>query len=111
MKMLPGMNSRKAAQLMKKMGVQQQEIEATEVIIKLVDKEIIITNPQVLKINMMGQETFQVSGRVSEQAKSEISDEDVRTVMEQAKVSEEKARATLKKSNGDLAEAIMSLQG
>jgi len=41
--MFPGMNSRKAAQMMKKMGIQQVEISATEVIIKTPEKEIIIT--------------------------------------------------------------------
>ena len=42
--MFPGMNPRKVQQMMKKMGMQQQDIEAVEVIIKTQDKEIIITN-------------------------------------------------------------------
>ena len=39
-------------QAMMRMGISQQEIEATEVIIKTEDKEIVILNPQVLKMNM-----------------------------------------------------------
>ena len=37
-------------------------------------------------------------------------EEDVKTVMEQAKASKEKAVKALEKSNGDLAEAILSLK-
>ena len=50
--------------MMKKMGISQQEIDATEVIIKTPEKEIVITNPQVSKVNMMGQQTFQVVGEI-----------------------------------------------
>jgi nascent polypeptide-associated complex subunit alpha len=112
--MFPGMNPRKMAQVMKRMGIQQVEIPATEVIIKTEDKEIIITEPSVSKVNMMGQETFQVSGQVNERERKteeiEISEDDVKTVMEQANVSEEKAREALESSGGDLAKAIMDLQ-
>ena len=40
-KMLPGMNPRKMQQMMKKMGIAQQEVDATEVIIKTAEKEIV----------------------------------------------------------------------
>ena len=112
--MFPGMNPRKMQQMMKRMGIAQQEIDAKEVIIKCEDKEIVITNPQVSKVNMMGQETFQVSGTINEREISkepEISEDDVKTVMEQAKVDEEKAKQALEKANGDIAKAIMDLQG
>jgi len=111
--MFPGMNSRQAKQMMKKMGIQQQEIDAKQVIIKTEDKELIINNPQVSKVNMMGQETFQVVGNVEEKSLSsepEISEEDVKTVMEQANVDEEKAKETIKKNNGDLAASILELK-
>lgn len=111
--MLPGMNSRQAQAMMRKMGIQQVEIPANEVIIKTDDKEIVITNPQVSKVNMMGQETFQVTGNIEERAVSselEINQEDVKTVMEQAGVSEEKARESIEKNEGDLAKTIMELK-
>ena len=57
---MPGMDPRLVKQAMKKLGVKQEEIEASEVVIKCSDKNIIIRNPEVLKVNMMGQETFQV---------------------------------------------------
>ena len=77
------------------------------------DKELVIKNPQVSKVNMMGQETFQISGEVEERELSttpDISQEDVKTVMEQAHVSEQEARKAIEDANGDLAEAIITLQ-
>jgi len=111
--MFPGMNPRKVQQMMKKMGMQQQDIDAVEVIIKTEDKEIIISNPSVAKVNMMGQETFQISGNIEERATSsepEINDDDIKTVAEQASVSEEDAKKALEESSGDLAAAILSLK-
>lgn len=101
-------------QMMRKMGIQQAEIDATEVIIKTHDKDIIISNPQVSKVNVMGQETFQIVGNVSERALSsepEISEEDIKTVAEQAGVSEEAAKKAILKHKGDLASAILELKG
>ena len=51
------MNMRKAAQMMKRMGIQQVEIPANQVIIRCDNKEIIIHNPQVSNVNLMGQQT------------------------------------------------------
>ena len=53
-------------QMMKKMGIQQVDIPAQEVIIRTEDKEIVIRHPQVAKVNMMGQETYQVVGEAEE---------------------------------------------
>ncbi|MBW2964848.1 nascent polypeptide-associated complex protein [Candidatus Woesearchaeota archaeon] len=111
--MLPGMNPRKMAQMMKRMGIQQVEIDATEVIIRTPDKELVITNPQVSKVNMMGQETLQIVGDIHEReltTEAEISEDDVKTVMDQAGVSKEEAKAAIEENNGDLAAAIMSFQ-
>lgn len=90
------------------MGIKQEEIRAKEVIIKGEDTDLIIRDPQVMKINMMGQEILQVSGSIEEL--NSIKEEDIATVAEQAKVSKEKARKALEKSKGDLAEAILSLK-
>ena len=109
--MLPGMNQRKAAQMMKRMGIQQQEIDAKEVIIKCEDKEIVIMNPQVAKVNMMGQETYQIMGHAQERSvetSAEINEEDIKTVMEQANVGEKEAKEAIEENHGDLAAAILS---
>jgi len=110
--MMPGMNPRMMKHAMKRLGIQQVEIPAIEVIIKTEDKDIIITNPQVSKVNMMGQETFQVVGDITEREREvEISEDDVKTVAEQSGVDESKAREVIKKHNGDLAAAIIELKG
>ena len=108
--MLPGMNARKMNKMMQRMGVQQQDIDAEQVIIKCKDKEIIINNPQVAKINLMGQQTIQIVGDIEERSLEKFNEDDVKTVMEQAEVNEDEAREALEKSNGDLAEAILSLK-
>jgi len=106
------MNPRKMQQMMRQMGIKQEEIDAQEVIIKTADKEIIISNPSVQKVNAMGQETFQISGEITERGLSsapEISEEDIKTVMEQANVDEDTAKDALTETEGDLAQAIMDL--
>jgi len=111
--MIPGMNPRKMEKMMKRMGIQQTEIEATEVIIKTPEKNIIITEPNVSKVNMMGQETFQVVGNIEEKPVStepEINEEDVKTVIEQTNVSKEEAEKAIKEEKGDLAAAILKLK-
>ena len=111
--MIPGLNPRKMQQMMKQLGIQQVDIPATEVIIRTEDKEIIISNPSVAKVNMMGQETFQISGVIREEKISsapEISEDDIRTVMEQAGVDKKTAKKALEDANGDLAEAIIDLK-
>jgi len=111
--MIPGINKRQAAQMMRRMGIQQEEIDATEVIIKTPEKELIISNPQVAKVNLMGQETFQIIGEVTERALSsepDINEEDIKTVMEQAQASEEEAKEAIKNAHGDLAQAILDLK-
>lgn len=110
---MPGMNPRKMQQAMKRLGIKQEEVDATEVIIKTPEKEIVVTNPSVAKVNMMGQETFQVAGNITERALStepNINEDDVKTVMEQADCSKEEAEKAIKQAKGDLAEAIMKLK-
>jgi nascent polypeptide-associated complex subunit alpha len=111
--MFPGMNSKKVAQMMKKMGIQQVEIHANEVIIRTDEKEIVITEPQISKVNMMGKDTFQIMGNISERELSsepEIISDDIKTVMEQADVSEDEAKKAISDSKGDLAKAILILK-
>lgn len=114
--MMPGMqmNSKQMKQAMKKMGMQQEQLDAQQVIIRFADKDFIIDNPDVAKIDMMGQETYQVAGgEVSEEKRDtsvSINEEDVSTVQEQAGVDADKARQALADSGGDIAQAIMTLQ-
>jgi nascent polypeptide-associated complex subunit alpha len=112
--MLPGMNPRQMQQAMKKLGMQQEEVDAIAVIIRTKSEDIIIRNPSVQKVLMMGQASYQVSGqeehRIIEE-EPDISEEDIKTVMEQAKVSREKAESALRENKGDLAAAILAIKG
>jgi nascent polypeptide-associated complex subunit alpha len=113
--MMPNMNPKQMQQMMKKMGIQQEDIDAQEVIIKCSDKIIRIINPSVQKVNMMGQKNYQISGQesieplVSEDSDPEYTDEDIDTVAEQASVSKEDAQQALEDTNGNIAEAILLL--
>lgn len=112
--MLPGVNPRQMKQMMKQMGIQQQEIDdALRVEIICAERRIVIEPCQVSKVNMMGQNTWQVVGEAVEEsldATVDISEEDVQTVMEQTGATEERARAAIESAGGDLAAAILSLQ-
>jgi len=111
--MIPGMNPRQMKQAMKRMGIQQEEIDAKEVIIKLEEQEIVISNPQVSKVNMMGQDTYQIVGEEEIRdldSTPEISEDDVKTVMDQTGASEAEAKAAIEECKGDLAEAILKLK-
>ena len=106
--MFPGVNPKQLQQAMKKLGVKQEEIEASEVIIRCKGKNILIKNPNVVKVDMMGQESFQISGTTEEE--HSINEDDVNTVAEQANTTKEEARKALEEAQGDLAAAILSLQ-
>jgi nascent polypeptide-associated complex subunit alpha len=109
--MLPGLNPRDLQKAMKKMGIKQEEIPAEEVIIKCPDKDIIVKNPNVVRVNAMGQDSLQITGEIIEQeAEASISEEDIKTVAQQANVSEDKAKAALESNDNDLAKAILELQ-
>ncbi|HIH32567.1 TPA: nascent polypeptide-associated complex protein [Candidatus Woesearchaeota archaeon] len=107
--MIPNINPRQMDQMMKKMGIKQIDIDAEEVIIKCKDKKIIISNPSVQKVDMMGQKSFQISGEESEEELEEHSEDDIQTVINQANCTEEEAKQALKDTEGNIAEAILLL--
>ena len=124
--MFPGIDPKKMQAMMKQMGMAQTEIDANRVIIECDDKNIIIDNPSVVKINMQGQENFQISGDISEQeaeseegvtegaeplaeqSEEDTSNEDIQTLIEKANCTEEQAKEALEKADGDLTEAMLS---
>lgn len=112
--MFPGMNmnSKQMQQAMKKMGVEQEDIDATRVVISMPEHDLVFNNPQVSQVNMMGQETFQLVGDfdvVPRETTPDITLEDIQTIVEQTGVSNQEAKEALEKSKGDLAQAIMML--
>lgn len=107
--MFPKVNPRQMKRMMRQMGMEMEELDAKEVIIRLADKEIVISNPQVSIVKARGQKTYQIIGE--EKTVQQIPEEDVKLVAEQAGVSEEEALKTLQQTGGDLAEAILKLKG
>tara|TARA_Y100000310_G_C20153657_1_gene565923 strand:+ start:219 stop:563 length:345 start_codon:yes stop_codon:yes gene_type:complete len=110
--MLPGMNPRQMQKMMKQMGIQQVEIPAVQVIIKTQDTELVFAAPQVSKVNMMGQETYQIVGTPEKRAISSaptISEDDIQTVMDQTGKDHDTSAKAISEAEGDLAKAIMDL--
>ena len=102
-------NPKQIEKAMKRMGIQSVDVPADEVVIKSREKDIIIKNPQVTKVNAMGQDTFQITGDIEERKGEWFSSEDVETVMGQTGSSEKEASDALRET-GDLADAIMKLK-
>ncbi|MBU0959342.1 MAG: nascent polypeptide-associated complex protein [Nanoarchaeota archaeon] len=108
--MFGGIDPKKMQGMMKKMGISQDEIPASKVIIEKEDGGKIIIQPTaVTKITMQGQESFQIAGNIKEEtAEVNISEEDIKAVVEKTNCTEEEAKAALEET-GDLADAIMKL--
>lgn len=111
--MIPGMGKidpKKMQQMMKQLGINQEEIEAEKVIIDKIDgSKIIIENPSVQRIKMQGQESWQITGESREEAEAEIKEDDVKLVMEKTGKNEKEVRKILEEVEGDIAEAIVRL--
>ncbi|MFW6025111.1 MAG: nascent polypeptide-associated complex protein [Candidatus Woesearchaeota archaeon] len=106
------MNPRNMKKMMKRMGIQPNEIDAKEVRIILNNgKEILITNTNVMKVNMMGQETYQITGdsqEIESEPEEMFDDEDIEMIMDQTGCSKEEAQEALEETE-DIAEAIVKL--
>jgi nascent polypeptide-associated complex subunit alpha len=104
------LNPKQMEKMAKQLGMKMEQIDAEQVIIKLqAGGEIVIDNPQVSKINVMGQDTFQITGDITEKDEEESDEDDVEIVAEKAGVSQDEARRVLDETN-DIAEAILKLK-
>ena len=121
--MIPGgrVNPRQMRQAMKRMGIEQEELNGVEeVIIRTADKEYVIRGAAGTALTAQGQRIWQVIGepivrdrpdakKEAPAAASTIPEEDVQLVAEKAGVSEEEARKALEECGGEPAEAIIRL--
>lgn len=105
---LGGMNPGKMKAMMKQLGINQEEIEADRVIIEKSEGRIVIDKPNVQKVTMQGQVSWQITGE-SREEEIGIKESDVLLVMEKTGKSKEKAIKALQETNGDIAEAIIKL--
>ncbi|WP_227260518.1 nascent polypeptide-associated complex protein [Salarchaeum japonicum] len=116
-----GMNPRKMKQMMEQMGIDVDELDATEVVIRLEDgSELVFDDADVTRMDARGQETYQVIGEPEERESTAgeveagetdgesggIPEDDVELVAARAGVSAEEAREALEATGGDLAAAI-----
>lgn len=116
-----GMSPRKMKGMLKNMGINIDELEnVIEVVIRLPDREIVISNASVAIMDAHGQRSYQISGDASERSISadaalpaepapEIPDSDVELVSAQTGASPDEAKAALLEAGGDLAAAILKL--
>jgi nascent polypeptide-associated complex subunit alpha len=124
------MSPKQMARMMKKMGIEQKEIDGVkEVIIRFADKEWVISNVQLTMIKQAGAESFQVAGTKNERGltgsiegkpeeapepeiekKIEIPMEDAALVASQTGVDIQVAKQALEETGGDLAAAILKLR-
>jgi len=95
--------------MMKQMGINTKKVDATEVIIKCSDKDIVISNPEITVIQMQGKNTYQVVGDESEKEKEKFSKDDINMIKEQTGASEDEIKTSLEKTN-DIAESILELK-
>jgi nascent polypeptide-associated complex subunit alpha len=124
-----GMNPRKMKQMMEQMGIDMDDIDAEEVIIRTPDEELVFTDAEVQLMEAQGQKTYQVvgdpesrelgagetsdAGDSSKEADEDdggIDTDDVELVAMRAGVDEETAREALEANDGDLADAVDQLE-
>ena len=108
--MLHGMDPKNMQKVMRQMGIKSEEIEASKVTIELKEGgRLVVFEPSVVQIEMHGEKSFQVSGKVAEE--QEAGEDDLRMVMEASGCSREEAQNALRETGGDIAEAIIRLKG
>lgn len=99
-------NPKQLKKLMQQMNMKPVEADRVEIISG--SKKLVIDNPEVTSMKVMGEEMFQVKGFAREV--KELPSEDVKLVAEQAGVGLDEARAALEESRGDLVEALELLK-
>ncbi len=114
-----GLNPRKMEQMMQQMGIDVDELDAEEVIIRTAETELVFSNPDVTKMDAQGQETYQIIGSPeerelgsggSEESGPALDDADIEIITARTGVSEAEARTALEAHDGDLAAAVEELE-
>ena len=110
-----GVNPRKMKMMMKRMGIEVEELDdVEEIIIRTSDKEYHFDEASVTIMVTQGQKTFQVIGEprvIEKEGAVSVAEEDIEIVMAQTGASHEAAKKALQDNDGNPAEAIISLLG
>ena len=120
-----GFDSRKMQQMMKQMGIDIDELDVEEVVIRMADEELVFTDAEVQRMDAQGQETYNIVGSPERRDRGDaaaletgeedagsddaIPQEDIEMVAERAGVSEDEAREALEAANGMPLDAIQQL--
>jgi nascent polypeptide-associated complex subunit alpha len=118
--MMPGgrMNPKQMKAMMKRMGINQEDVdEVEEVVIKTKNKEIVFKDAVVTSVTVQGQKTYQIVGtpQERERKREEVEDEggipqsDIKLVMDQTGCTASEARKALEETDGAPAEAILKI--
>ena len=121
--MMPGgrMNPKQMQAMMKRMGINQEEMEDVEEdIIRTKTKEIVFKDASVMAVTVQGQKTYQLMGTPQERERKKdagtkeeeaagIPKEDIKLVMEQTGCTEAQAKKALDETDGAPAEAILKI--
>ena len=106
-----GLDPSKMQQMMKQMGIDIEDIDAEEVIIRTADEELVFTDAEVQRMDAKGQETYNIVGEPETRERAGelddgIPEDDIRMVADAAGVSPERAREALDAVDGRPADAI-----
>jgi len=130
------MNPRKLQQMMKQMGIDIEEIDAEEIVIRTPDEELVFEDAEVQRMDAQGQATYTITGEPETRAAGDATDEeaiplgeggevaetaetsdpdgipdaDVEIVAQRTGATEETAREALEAEDGDLAAAVSRLE-
>jgi nascent polypeptide-associated complex subunit alpha len=118
--MMPGgrMNPKQMKAMMKRMGIDQEEMpDVEEVIIKTKTKELVFKDAVVTAVSVQGQKTYQVVGipqereRRREEGEEEggVPEDDIKLVMSQTGCTAAEAKKALQETDGAPAEAILKI--
>ncbi|EMA46430.1 nascent polypeptide-associated complex protein [Halococcus morrhuae DSM 1307] len=115
-------------QMMKQMGIDIEEIDAEEIIIRTGDEELVFDDAEVQRMDAQGQATYTITGEPESRSADEeaiplgegdddaedgtdrIPDSDVDIVAQRTDASPEEAREALDAEDGDLAAAVSRLE-
>ena len=103
-----GRDPKDLEKVMRKLNMNIAQIPADIVVIKSKDKQIVISNPEVMLANMMGKDVYQITGEVSESVP--VNEEDVKMVMDSTGKDRDTVVKMLEVLNNDLAKAILELK-
>lgn len=92
-------------------NVDMGQMGANKVIIKRDGEDIIITEPQITELEMRGEKTYQISGKIKKVKKETGSSENnIKLITEKTGASKEEAEEALEEADGEVAQAILKLK-